>query len=182
MRSTSLIILAALMFGACSKPSPSSEAPSAPTGQASHAVVSRNGEQWGPAPAVFPPGAEMAVLQGDPSKSEPFTVRLRLPNGYKIPPHTHPTTENVTVLAGTFLAGNGTQFDESQMEALPQDAFLSIPAEHAHYAMARGLTVVQVHAIGPFALTYVNAADNPVTRVARWSPDQQPNGSTHQFP
>jgi quercetin dioxygenase-like cupin family protein len=124
----------------------------------------------------------MAVLQGDPSKSEPFTVRLRLPNGYKIPPHTHPTAENVTVLTGTFLAGSGTQFDESQLEEIGRDGFLSIPAEHAHYAMARGLTVVQVHAIGPFALTYVNAADNPVTRVARWSPDQQPIGAAHQFP
>lgn len=182
MRSTSFIILAALFVGACSKPSSSSDAPSAPNGQASHSVVSQNGEQWGPAPAVFPPGAEMAVLQGDPSKTEEFTVRLRLPSGYKIPPHTHPTTENVTVLAGTFLAGSGTQFDESQLQALGQNGFLSIPAEHAHYAMARGLTVVQVHAIGPFALTYVNATDNPVRHVATWNPDPAPTGSAHQFP
>ena len=86
------------------------------------------------------------------------------------------------MLTGTFLAGSGTQFDESQLEALGRDGFLSIPAEHAHYAMARGLTIVQVHAIGPFALTYVNAADNPVGRVARWSPDQSPSGAAHQFP
>lgn len=182
MRSTSFLTLAALLSIACSKPSSSNDAPSAPTRQASHSVAAQNSEQWGPAPAVFPPGAEMAVLQGDPSKTEPFTVRLRLPNGYKLPPHTHPTTENVTVLAGTFLAGSGTQFVESQMDAVGQNGFISIPAEHAHYAMARGVTVVQVHAIGPFALTYVNAADNPVTRVARWTPDQQPTGSTHQFP
>jgi quercetin dioxygenase-like cupin family protein len=182
VRSTSFIIIAALLSGACSKMSSSSDAPSAPQGVASHSVVSQNGEQWGPAPAVFPPGAEMAVLQGDPSKTEEFTVRLRLPSGYKLPPHTHPTTENVTVLAGTFLAGSGTQFVESQLLPLGQNGFISIPAEHAHFAMARGLTVVQVHAIGPFALTYVNAADNPPTRVARWTPDQQPNGSTHQFP
>ena len=182
MRRTSFIILAALLVGACSKPSSSNDAPSAPTGQASHSVVSQNGEQWGPAPAVFPPGAEMAVLQGDPSKTEEFTVRLRFPSGYKIPPHTHPTTENVTVLAGTFLAGNGTQFDESQLQALGQNGFVSIPAEHAHYAMARGLTVVQVHAIGPFALTYVNAADNPIRQVASWNPDPAPTGSARQFP
>jgi quercetin dioxygenase-like cupin family protein len=181
VRSTSLIVVAAILAGACSKSS-SNDAPSAPTKQASHSAVPENSLQWGPAPAVFPPGAEMVVMQGDPSKSEPFTVRLRLPNGYKIPPHTHPTVENVTVLTGTFLAAAGTQFVESQLQELGRDAFISIPAEHAHYAMARGLTVVQVHAIGPFALTYVNAADNPPTRVARWSPDQQPTGSTHQFP
>ena len=182
MRSTSFIIIAAALTAACSKSSSSNDAPSAPTRQASHAVAAQNSEQWGPAPAIFPPGAEMAVLQGDPSSTNEFTVRLRLPNGYKIPPHTHPTTENVTVLAGTFLAGSGGQFDEAQLEAIGQNGFLSIPAEHAHYAMARGLTVVQVHAIGPFALTYVNAADNPVKRVASWNPDPAPSGAAHQFP
>lgn len=182
MRSTSFVIIAAVLSAACSKSSSSNDVPSAPTGQASHSVAAQNSEQWGPAPAIFPPGAEMAVLQGDPSKTEEFTVRLRLPNGYKIPPHTHPTTENVTVLAGTFLAGSGSQFVESQLEAIGQNGFLSIPAEHAHYAMARGLTVVQVHAIGPFALTYVNAADNPVRRVASWNPDPAPTGAAHQFP
>jgi quercetin dioxygenase-like cupin family protein len=118
--------------------------------------------QWGPAPAVFPKGAEFVVMQGDPSKAEEFTVRLRFPDGYKIPPHTHPTAENVTVLAGTFYAGMGTQFDESQMKAFGRDDFASIPANHPHYAMARGQVVVQVHAIGPFVLTYVNPADTPV--------------------
>ena len=103
----------------------------------------------------------MAVLEGDPSKAEPFTVRLRVPNGYKIAPHTHPTTENVTVLAGTFRVGMGTTFYESDLQALDRDAFASVPANHAHYAMARGLTIVQVHAIGPFTMTYVNAADTP---------------------
>jgi Cupin domain. len=164
MRTTSILI-AALGIAACSKDAPSGNAPSAPatSARASAAAAQNNsaeqGLQWGPAPSVFPPGAEIAVLQGDPSKSEPFTVRLRFPNGYKIPPHTHPTAENVTVLSGTFLAGMGAQFDESQMRAFGVDEFVSVPAEHAHFAMARGLTVVQVHAIGPFVLTYVNPAD-----------------------
>src|SRR5690349_19803464 len=119
--------------------------------------------KWGPAPAVFEPGAQMAVLQGDPSKAgEEFTVRLRLPNGYKIAPHTHPTAENITVIEGTFLVGMGSTFDTAKMMTLPRGAFASAPAEHAHYAVARGETVVQVHAIGPFALTYVNPADAPV--------------------
>lgn len=119
--------------------------------------------QWGPAPAVFEPGAQMAVLQGDPSKAgEEFTVRLRLPSGYKIAPHTHPTAENITVIEGTFLVGMGSTFDKAKMMTLPRGAFASAPAQHPHYAEARGATVVQVHAIGPFALTYVNPADAPV--------------------
>jgi quercetin dioxygenase-like cupin family protein len=119
--------------------------------------------QWGPAPAVFEPGAQMAVLQGDPSKAgEGFAVRLRLPSGYKIAPHTHPTAENITVIEGTFLVGMGSTFDKAKMMTLPRGAFASAPAQHPHYAEARGATVVQVHAIGPFALTYVNPADAPV--------------------
>src|SRR5258705_12114038 len=60
--------------------------------------------KWSPAPPVFEPGAQFAVMQGDPSKAgEEFTVRLRFPNGYKVKPHTHPTAEHVTVLAGTLL-------------------------------------------------------------------------------
>jgi hypothetical protein len=117
--------------------------------------------QWGPAPAVFPPGAEIAVLEGDPSKAEPFTVRLRLPNGYKIPPHTHPTRENVTVLPGRFLPAWERRSSSRTCRRSAEMAFASVPANHAHYAMARGLTIVQVHAIGPFTMTYVNPADTP---------------------
>ena len=91
-------------------------------------------------------------------------MRLRFPNGYKVPPHTDPTAENVTVLSGTFLAGMGTQFDESTLKVFGRGDFAGIPAGHAHYAKARGLTVVQVHAIGPFVLTYVNPADTPAAR------------------
>jgi quercetin dioxygenase-like cupin family protein len=159
----SILIATVFAAAACSKDSPASDAPSAP-GAALASAVARGDLPWGPAPAVFPPGAEIAVLEGDPSKAEPFTVRLRFPNGYKIPPHTHPTTENVTVLTGTFLAGMGTTFSESDLKALGRDDFASIPANHAHYAMARGLTVVQVNAIGPFILTYVNPADTPKQR------------------
>jgi quercetin dioxygenase-like cupin family protein len=116
---------------------------------------------WTAAPAVFPAGAEMAVLQGDPHAASLFTVRLRLPDGYRLPPHTHPTDEHVTVVRGTFLVGMGTTFDANAMTALPTGGFVTAPANHAHYALTRGQTIVQVHAMGPFALTYVNPADAP---------------------
>ena len=119
--------------------------------------------KWGPAPAIFPAGAQMAVLQGNPGGSELFTVRLRLPNGYKIPPHVHPTDEHVTVISGTFLVGMGKTFDAAHTMQLKAGGFVTAPAHEAHYAMAKGPTIVQVHALGPFAMTYVNPADTPAT-------------------
>jgi quercetin dioxygenase-like cupin family protein len=118
--------------------------------------------RWGPAPAVFPAGAQMAVLQGDPSKAELFTVRLRMPNGYRIAPHTHPTDEHVTVISGALHVGMGTTVDPTHMLELSAGGFITAPAEHPHSVRAEGPTVVQVHGMGPFALTYVNPAASPV--------------------
>ena len=131
------------------------------------AIAVDDGIKWGPAPAIFPPGAKMAVLQGDPSTNALFTVRLRLPNGYRIAPHTHPTDEHVTVIQGTFRVGMGTRFVADSLIALPAGRFVTAPANHPHYAEAQGVTVVQVHAMGPFALTYVNPADVPKVGEAR---------------
>ena len=121
--------------------------------------------KWGPAPPVFPRGAEMAVMLGDPTGTGPFTVRLRMPDGYRIAPHTHPTDEHVTVVSGTFRVGMGRTADTTKMKALAPGGVVTAPAGHAHYAAAQGETVVQVSAMGPFALTYVNPADLP--RAAR---------------
>ena len=164
MRSHIMFAFAAVTLAACSKDPTTSATTKTPLLSLVAATPAEDEIKWGPAPAIFPKGAEFAVMQGDPSKSDEFTVRLRFPNGYKIPPHTHPTIENVTVLKGTFLAGMGEKFDESAMKAFGRDGFASIPANHAHYAMARGQTIVQVHAIGPFQLTYVNPADDPTKR------------------
>jgi hypothetical protein len=161
----SLVGAAILASAACSNDATTSTPPKTPLlSLVANASEAEQDFAWGPAPAVFEKGAEMAVLEGDPSKAELFTVRLRFPNGYKINPHTHPTAENVTVLKGTFLAGMGEKFVESNMQSFGRDGFASIPANHAHYAMARGQTIVQVHAIGPFQLTYVNPADDPSKR------------------
>jgi quercetin dioxygenase-like cupin family protein len=164
MRSHIILALATIAAAACSNDATTSTTQRTPLLSLVASAAPEEDIQWGPAPPIFPKGAEFAVLQGDPGSSNEFTVRLRFPNGYKIPPHTHPTIENVTVLQGTFLAGMGEKFDESAMKAYGRDAFASIPADHAHYAMARGQTIVQVHAIGPFQLTYVNPADDPTKR------------------
>ena len=154
-------ILASFALGiACLAAACAHNSPSAPVGALPGIV-------WGPAPAVFPAGAELAVLAGDPSGSGEFTVRLRMPDGYRIPPHTHPTDENVTVIAGAFAVGMGSAFDAAQMQTLPVGAFVTAPAGHAHYAAAHGTTVVQVTGLGPFALTYVNPADAPTTAAVQ---------------
>lgn len=129
--------------------------------QQSDAASSHSPFKWGPAPAIFPAGAQMAVLQGDPGGTGLFTVRLRMPDGYKIPAHTHPTDENVTVISGTFHVGMGNKFDRKGMTTLHAGGFVTAPQNLAHYALASGETIVQVHAMGPFAMTYVNPADTP---------------------
>lgn len=135
-------------------------------------VTARVGAQapevkWGPAPAVFPAGARLAVLQGDPGKPGEYTVRLDMPSGYTIAPHFHPTDENVTVVKGTFLVGMGDKVERSKMLTLPTGGFITAGAQMHHYAIAKRRTIVQVHGIGPFTLTYVNPADDPSKKVAR---------------
>jgi quercetin dioxygenase-like cupin family protein len=122
---------------------------------------------WGPAPAVFPAGARMAVMSGDPSKAAEFTVRLEMPDGYTIPSHFHPTDEHITVISGTFLVGMGDVVDATKTSTLVAGGFVTAGANMHHFAIARGKTVVQVHAIGPFALTYVNPKDNPQSSPTR---------------
>ncbi len=132
------------------------------TGHAANAEL-----KWGPAPAIFPAGAQMAVLQGNPGGTTLFTVRLRFPDGYKIPPHTHPTDENVTVISGTFKVGMGAKLEPKETMTLKAGGFVVAPANMAHYALAEGETIVQVHAMGPFAMTYVNPADTPKAAAPR---------------
>jgi quercetin dioxygenase-like cupin family protein len=117
---------------------------------------------WVAAPAVLPAGARLAVLEGDPSKAGPFTMRLSMPAGYRIPPHFHQVDEHVTVISGAFQVGMGDTFDEGKLTTLPPGTFGVIPPGMRHYARADKATVIQLHGIGPWGLTYVNRADQPI--------------------
>ena len=117
--------------------------------------------KWGPAPAVLPTGADMAVIAGDPSKDGIYVLRLKLPAGYKIAAHNHPTSEYVTVISGSFHIGMGDKVDETKGIELTAGGFGVAPQGMNHYAWATSDTVVQVHGEGPFAITYVNPADDP---------------------
>ena len=117
--------------------------------------------KWGPAPANLPKGAEIAVLQGDPTKPEHFTIRLKMPSGYAIPAHHHPTMENVTVLSGMLYAGMGDNADKTKAAAFAPGGFASLPAQMNHFAYADTDVVIQVEAEGPFSITYADPANDP---------------------
>lgn len=117
--------------------------------------------QWSAAPPGLPPGAQMALLDGDPTKPGSFTVRLKTPAGYKIMPHTHPTPERITVISGTFHVSMGEKFDENAGRELGQGGFVVLPARMAHFAWSKDETIVQINSEGPFQIKYVNAADDP---------------------
>ena len=123
--------------------------------------VNADGLTWGPAPPVLPKGAQIAVLSGDPSKDGLYVLRLKMPANYKIPAHNHPTSEYVTVISGKFHIGMGDKLDEKKGVELRAGGFGEAPAHMNHYAWASEETVVQVHGQGPFAITYVNPADDP---------------------
>jgi anti-sigma factor ChrR (cupin superfamily) len=117
--------------------------------------------KWGAAPPVLPKGAEIAVVSGNPFEKGLYVLRLKMPDGYKLPAHHHPTTEYVTVISGTFHIGMGDKLDEAKAVALTAAGFGEAPAKMNHYAWASGPTIVQVHGEGPFSITYVNPTDDP---------------------
>ena len=127
----------------------------------SHATFTPATTKWGPGPASLPPGAQAAALEGDPSKAGPFTLRIKLPDGYRIPPHWHPADEHVTVVQGTFVLGVGDKFQQTGGHELAAGAFALMPSGTRHYASAKGETVIQLHGTGPWGINYVNAADDP---------------------
>jgi quercetin dioxygenase-like cupin family protein len=117
--------------------------------------------EWKPGPPQLPAGVMVAALHGDPSKDGPFVVRLKLPAGSKVAPHWHPTDENLTVVQGTIQIGMGEKFDAAQLKSLKAGAYSFMPAKAPHFAVVKGETIIQVHGLGPFVLTYVNPADDP---------------------
>jgi hypothetical protein len=130
-----------------------------------HLVVPVDKVQWGPAPPILPPGAQLAVLEGNPGAKGPVVMRLKLPANYVISPHWHSMHERITVISGTFNIGNGDTVDRQGSQALAAGGFLSLPAKMHHYAWVKSPTVVQINLEGPFDLFYVNAADDPTKKA-----------------
>lgn len=126
-----------------------------------HVLVKPNDVKWSAAPPVLPKGAEAAVLYGDPSKDGQFAMRLKLPKGYQIAPHSHPRPEIVTVLSGALRFGMGETADPGKAQAVPAGSFFATPPGMAHYVSADEETVLQLNTVGPWGLNYINPKDDP---------------------
>lgn len=117
--------------------------------------------EWKEGPASLPRGAKIAVLEGDPGKEGPFVFRVKVPDGYRIPVHTHPKTERVTVISGTFNIGMGDKFDRTATEPMPAGAYGYWESGMKHFVWIKGETVVQFHGMGPWTIQYLNPDDDP---------------------
>ena len=132
-----------------------------PAAKAEHVMFSGPDLKWGDAPPSLPAGAKFAVLFGDPGKEGAFAIRLQMPAGYKIPAHTHPTDEIVTVISGTCSFGMGPKYDDATAKEMSAGAFVVLPSGMQHFAGSKAGCVVQVQSTGPFQVTYVNPAEDP---------------------
>jgi len=131
--------------------------------QSAHVMITDAELTWVDGPSSLPDGATMVVLEGDPTKAGLFTLRFKLPANYKVPPHFHPAEEHVTVLSGSFSMGLGENFDESALKELPVAGFAVMPTGVRHFAWSKDGATIQLHGMGPWAITYVNPADDPRT-------------------
>jgi quercetin dioxygenase-like cupin family protein len=117
--------------------------------------------KWGVAPPGLPPGAQLAVLSGDPGKEGMFTIRLKFPANYSVAPHHHPTDELVTVIDGQMSIGMGEALDKAKATTLNEAGYIAMPATMNHYAFTDSGATIQITSHGPFQIIYVNPADDP---------------------
>lgn len=137
-------------------------APAAPATGSTHVALQSADIKWGEAPPAFERGAQFAVLSGDPGKPGPFVIRLKAPAGYKVANHWHPTDEQVTLLDGDATLQMN---DGAQKKTFSRGAFVLLPAQMHHAVATKGGMTVQVSAMGPFELTYVDPKDDPRKRA-----------------
>jgi ketosteroid isomerase-like protein len=128
---------------------------------AHHVAAAAASLKWGDAPPSLPPGGKIAVISGDPSKAEPFVIRVQVPAGYKVAPHWHPGDENLTILSGTVAVGMGDSWDDAKLENAGVGGYVGLPAQMRHFFLARSASTFQVHGMGPLVVNYVNPADDP---------------------
>ena len=125
-----------------------------------HRIVTPNDLKWMDLGSL-PPGAKVAVIEGDPNKEGMVTIRVKLPPNYRIAPHYHSTVERSTIMSGTLNIGMGEKFDEQKTIAMTAGTVLLMPPKMAHFAWTRDEVIFQLNVVGPWTVTYVNPADDP---------------------
>jgi quercetin dioxygenase-like cupin family protein len=123
-----------------------------------HKLIKPEEVNWSP---FTLPGTQMAVISGDPSKSEPFVIRIKMQAGLKVPPHWHPTDEHLTVITGKAVLGTGEKYDLAAGKEITLGSYALMPKKMPHFLFAQDETIVQVHGNGPFQVNWVNPADDP---------------------
>ena len=133
-------------------------------GAQTHVVQTAKEAQWGAAPPMLPAGAQIAVLSGDPTKSGPYSVRLKFPARYVVPAHSHPGDENVVVTSGALTLGMGDKLEKGAAanKTLAVGGYALMPANMNHFAYTTGQeTTIVLYGQGPVEFKYVNPADDP---------------------
>jgi hypothetical protein len=128
--------------------------------QQHHRIVTPGELKWMDVGSL-PPGAKVAVLEGDPGKEGPVTIRIKLPPNFRIAPHFHSTVERSTILSGTLNIGMGEKFDKSKTTAMAPGTLLLMPPKMPHFAWTTGEVVFQLNVMGPWTVTYINPTDDP---------------------
>jgi quercetin dioxygenase-like cupin family protein len=128
---------------------------------APHGMYTPDAIKWGDPPPFVPKGAKLAVLYGDPNKEGLFVIRVKIPANYRVPAHSHPTDEVVTVLSGTFLVGMGDKLAPASAKPFPAGSLIVAPAKANHFVLTKQPTVIEISSMGPLAINYVNPADDP---------------------
>jgi quercetin dioxygenase-like cupin family protein len=163
-KSLSVLALGIGCFGLATAQQPTSLTHSSAS---AHILVAPDNIKWQPMPREWadgpppPPGAktprEVVVIWGDPTKEgAPFMFRMRSVGGatVAVPPHWHPTDENITVLSGVFCVGTGDKYDENACRDMPTGSYMVMPKGMHHFAVAKN-SVIQIHGIGPFKINWV---------------------------
>lgn len=156
-----LAVIVGFMFGAGVLLAQEQKVRQSQEQKAEHILLTPAEIKWVDGPPSLPVGARVAIIEGDLKKAEPIAFRLKLPANYKIMPHTHPGFEHVTVLSGTFYLGPGDTFDPAKAKELPVGSFAVFSPNHTMFGFTKEKTIIQVHAVGPWGINYVNPADDP---------------------
>lgn len=151
VRFTRMLAIAALLSGIL--PTWAADAP--------HGMYTPGAIKWGDPPPFVPKGSKVAVLYGDPAKEGLFVIQVQLPANYRIPAHSHPTDEVITVLRGTFLFGMGDKLALDGAKSFPAGSVVVAPAKKNHFVLTKEPARIQVTSTGPLLFTYVNRADDP---------------------
>ena len=152
--------LASAMIGAACLVAPAYADDSHP----GHTMLTPDQMEWKDAPGL-PPGTKVTVIEGPMNEAVPFIIRVKFPAGSKVPPHWHSQIEHTTVLSGVFNLGMGDKLDPSSAKALPVGSAAFMQPKTAHYAIFNEESIIQIHGIGPWTITYVNPVDDPRSKT-----------------